>query len=186
VAVCRVEAPDETYGTGFLLGPDLVMTNHHVVKQVITNPGLRESVVLRFDYKTGPDGVELRPSQTYRLAADWLVDSSPSMDLDYALMRVEGTPGEDPVGGQQGAPQRGWLKPAAHAFEVGEPILILQHPQAAPLKFTPGSLKSVIAGGQRVTYTANTPVGTWSPSTITAIRPAMRGSSSARSWPGRK
>jgi hypothetical protein len=156
VTVCRVEAPDETYGTGFLLGPDLVMTNHHVVKQVIPNPGLRENVVLRFDYKTGPDGVELRPSQTYRLAADWLVDSSPSMDLDYALMRVEGTPGEDPVGGQQGAPQRGWLKPAAHAFEVGEPILILQHPQAAPLKFTPGSLKSVIAGGQRVTYTANT------------------------------
>ena len=156
VAVCRVEVPDGSLGTGFLVGPDLVMTNHHVIKEVSANAALLEGVVLRFDYKTGPDGAELRPSQTYRLAANWLEDSSCINELDYALIRTKGTPGQDPVGGQKGAPQRGWLRPVAHEFRPEELILILQHPAEAPLKFAAGSLQSVIAEGKRVTYTANT------------------------------
>lgn len=156
LTVCRVEGP--SYGTGFLVGPDLLMTNYHVLEAVINQPSLVGSVVFRFDYKMAADGVTLRPGQTYRLAdtAAWLIDSSPPGQLDYALVRVAGEPGNQSVGGQPQAPARGWLAPIAHGFEMGEPLLILQHPQARPLCLAPGAVTAVATDQQSIAYSANT------------------------------
>jgi hypothetical protein len=91
ITVCRVEIP-RGFGTGFLLGKSVVMTNYHVMEGVIEDPSLRETVRLRFDYKWTSDGTTLRKGQEYCLAHDWLIDKSPPDELDYALMRLEGMP----------------------------------------------------------------------------------------------
>ena len=158
LTVCHVEVGGGSFGTGFLLGPSVVMTNYHVVKDVIKNPALCTHVKLRFDYKTYAEITTLNEGQVFRLFGDAnsLLDHSPVDDLDYALLNVAGKPGKAPVGGQQGAPARGWLKPQLYAFEAGEPIIIIQHPQAAPLKITIGSVTSIKPDQNRIHYSANT------------------------------
>ena len=102
--VCRVETPGGM-GTGFLLGPDVVMTNYHVMESIIKQPSLASHVVLRFDYKRLSDGTTLNPGTPFKLAANWLLDHSPYSkvdlladpgdqvpdpdQLDYTLMRLE-------------------------------------------------------------------------------------------------
>lgn len=155
--VCRVEVPGVTMGTGFLLAPNVVMTNYHIIEDVIANPALRDTVVLRFDYKTDSEGRKLKPGVEYSLTVDdhWLIDNSPAEVLDYALLRIKGTPGNDPIGNQYGAAKRGWLIPQAYTFEQGEPLLIIQHPCGTPLKITVGSINNVV-NQIYIRYTANT------------------------------
>lgn len=160
LAVCRIEIlGGEAKGTGFLLGPNIAMTNYHVMENVIVHPDQSDTVVLRFDYKMGVDGETLRSGQTFHLDADWLMDSSPEAALDYALLRVAGNPGQQSVGGQAGAPTRGWLKPEAREFVTGEPVFILQHPLAEPLQLAFGSITEIEAGSNRIHYSANTEHG---------------------------
>jgi V8-like Glu-specific endopeptidase len=157
LAVCRVETPS-SYGTGFLVGSNLMMTNHHVLEHVINKQLAPNTVTFRFDYKMAADGVTLRPGITYGVESttNWLVDNSPPGQLDYALVRLAGNPGQQPVGGQQNSPVRGWLLPTAHQFEVGEPLFIIQHPAAAPLCFTPGTVTAIMADLPYISYSANT------------------------------
>ena len=79
--VCRVETATG-YGTGFLVGPKTVLTNFHVVEDVIKGLPEADHVVLRFDYKRATDGTTLHPGTEFRLAKDWLVDSSPYSSVD--------------------------------------------------------------------------------------------------------
>jgi GTPase SAR1 family protein len=180
--VCRVETPGG-YGTGFLLGADVVITNYHVMESVITKRHKPAQVVLRFDYKRLDDGTTLNPGVEFRLAEKkWLIDHSPlspldlksdpgdavpgSEELDYALLRVEGHPGEQPIGGDKAeptAPPRGWVEPMTKpfAFDPDTPLFIVQHPERAPLKLA-FDTKSVIGlnGNQtRVRYRTNTEPG---------------------------
>lgn len=182
--VCRVEVAGGTsYGTGFLLGPNVVMTNHHVLADVIAgNGGGPADVLLRFDYKRLADGTTLNEGTVYRLPAeDWLIDSSPPdpIDtlpepkagvpapdrLDYALLRVDGTPGADTIGGaaEPEAAVRGWipLPDGERELVPGSALYIMQHPQAAPLKLAIDT-EAVIgtnANGTRLTYRTNTEPG---------------------------
>ncbi|MBL8793609.1 MAG: trypsin-like peptidase domain-containing protein, partial [Planctomycetia bacterium] len=167
--VCRVETP-KGYGTGFLVGPRTVLTNYHVVEEVIKGALNPSSVVLRFDYKRGADGTTLHPGTEFRLiAADWLADSSPyskaddvddptlspgAEDLDYALLRVEGEPGSQPVSAhnaEPGAPVRGFIKvPMVPVdLQADAPLLIVQHPKGAPLKLAFDTQSITVVNGNR-------------------------------------
>lgn len=184
--ICRVEVPSAdppAYGTGFLLGSKVVITNHHVMTDVLAGLVDPQKVVLRFDYRQKADGVEVRPGVTYRLAAgdDWLIDESPPSasdytdgeakenELDYVLLRVDGAPGNDPVGGLQPptpeghVPTRGWmtLPNVAPELEPDHPLLILQHPKGDPLKLAidTNAIIKVNAKGTRVRYRTNTEEG---------------------------
>lgn len=179
LAVCRIQigvGDEANYGTGFLLGPNVVMTNHHIIKGVLEGTTSSEQVVLLFDYKVGPDGKTLNPGVEYRLAEDWLIASSPNSpssrkptaeELDYALLRVRGAPGDDRAGNQEGAPPRRWLTPQSHQFTKGEIILIIQHPQLTrgqptePLKFALGPIHDPdpFNDGTRITYLTTTQRG---------------------------
>jgi hypothetical protein len=150
VQVCRVETP-QSMGTGFLLGPDVVITNYHVMESVIKNPALGPSVVLRFDYKQLADGTTLNPGTTFHLVTNnWLLDHSPYSEvdrladpgektpaldeLDYALLRVDEEPGNQRVAGataEPTAPTRGWvkLKPGGTTLADDAPVFIVQHPE---------------------------------------------------------
>jgi hypothetical protein len=179
--VCRVEVPAgtrSTAGTGFLVGPGLVLTNYHVVGALhrsMADPG---AVRLRFDYKATPDGTQVSEGTTYRLADDWLaawrppsaVDDLPAPgdklpgpgELDFAVLRVAGAPGEEPIGRAgllAGAPDRGWIRLDPHGPDGGDagyPLLILQHPSDEPLKLAFGQSAGLNANRTRLRHQVST------------------------------
>ena len=95
--VCRIEISSNTdrsvFGTGFLIGPDVVITSYHNIEAVV-DP---KDITLRFGYKRLGNGRTIDMGKVYHLALkDWLIDYSPTNlppspnALDYALLRVEG------------------------------------------------------------------------------------------------
>jgi hypothetical protein len=125
------------------------MTANYTVEAMITGQRPWADVTVRFDYREYGDGHPLSAGQPYTLSADPVVDSSPTESLDYAVLRLNGHPGSDPVGGQPGAPARGWLTPRAHAFRSGELLFVIQHPQGGPLKFAHGPFVETLAASAR-------------------------------------
>nr|MBA2391461.1 hypothetical protein [Ktedonobacteraceae bacterium] len=103
--ICRIEVRDggeTSFGTGFLLGPDVIMTNYHVVEGVIKGSIAAKNVSILFDFKKTAN--TSLPGIPYYLAENhWRIDHSEyspldevrnSWDrpcdedkLDYALMR---------------------------------------------------------------------------------------------------
>lgn len=184
--VCRISIHTNqgtAYGTGFLLGKDLVLTNYHVVEPVIrgekgetTAAGLfarRTDVLLTFDYKV-LDSEVANHGTDYRLLDEdgWLVDSSPYSaadssggepgpeELDYALVRLAESAARDLAGGAgQGdddAPPRGCVAiPAkAPALTKDSLLFVLQHPAGDPLKLDVDTVTE--NRGRRVRYSVNT------------------------------
>jgi V8-like Glu-specific endopeptidase len=156
-AVCRIEpqAPPNIsgYGTGFLVARDVVMTNYHVIEPFITRGS--EKVVVRFDYETGTDGVAVSSGRPCRLINEWRLIDSPVEDLDFALIRLAEPAAEDAVpGGQRGA-----LRPTRKLPTAGSPLIILQHPDAKPLKLAIGSVVDPDVAPNRVSYMVNTEPG---------------------------
>ncbi len=187
--VCRIEIDNgatTSFGTGFLVGPDAVLTNYHVIRRLIGKKQIKpEEVALRFDYKVSEDGSSASDGTIYHLEEgedEWLIDKSEyspvdqlldPMDqvpdaklLDYALLRVSGSPGNDRVGGDQAAPSaptRSWVKVTnkQYDFDPGSPLYIMQHPQAGPLVLLmdTDSIINVNGNGTRVRYRTNTERG---------------------------
>jgi hypothetical protein len=157
-----------------------VLTNFHVIESIKSdkNPnGTFEPkhVRLRFDYKADADGVTVSPGKEYRLAADWLIDSSPYSpvdregkkpeddELDYALLRVDGTPGNEAVGPAANgpAPTRGWVKMPLVKPDLtpGRLLYIVQHPKGNPLKVGANIITEGGFADLRVRYKTNTDEG---------------------------
>ena len=123
-------------GTGFLVGPDLILTNYHVVQALIisqtgnvtlpspqADPG---EVSIHFDYKRPAEGGPYTTgiNSTWR-SGNWRVDYSPygakefshaelpqPDELDYALLRLAECVGERPVAAPRPSRSQapGWLK----------------------------------------------------------------------------
>jgi hypothetical protein len=117
-AVCRIERPDETaIGTGFLVGPDLVLTNKHVVDAAGT-----VDLRLRFRYTSMAGGIALPLASGQPIAR-----SSPVEELDFAALRLE-----SPVGSDEGMEV---IEPGEMQSPVrGDALSILQHPGGGPMK----------------------------------------------------
>lgn len=160
-AVCRIEFAGQGIGTGFLVGPNVAITNFHVFESVIEGQTKPADVQFHFDYKLSADGKTVQSGITYGVAPGnaWLIASSPVDQLDYALIRMQGKPAEGHVASQPGAPQRGFLTPEAYEFKKGDPLFIIQHPKATPLKFAPGSVDDPHVAPNRVGYDVNTDNG---------------------------
>jgi hypothetical protein len=159
-----------------------------VVEPLIKQEVTPDKVALRFDYKAREDGISVDTGTVYELARDaaaaadgWLIDSSPyspvdtdggpgdplPSQLDYALLRVKGSPGNDPVGGARpelrSAEPRGWINiPArAHDFETFKSVFIYQHPDDRPLQFAMDTQSVLGLNGNRtrVRYVTTTEPG---------------------------
>lgn len=179
--VCRVEVAAgtrSTAGTGFLVGPDLVLTNYHVISALHNGMGNFADTVLRFDYRRAANGTMVNPGTEIRLAGDWLAAWRPpseadeqidpsdrvpdACELDFALLRVQESPGEHPIGralGVAGSPDRGWVRldqAGQNGFEVGHPLLIMQHPEDAPLKLAWGRSGGLNTNKTRLRHQVNT------------------------------
>jgi hypothetical protein len=158
-------------GTGFLVGPDLVLTNHHVLADLIDNGAPASGTTCVFDYRVTGQGTVDRGTE-FGLAPDWLVASSPPSaidlqpapvdlpsadELDYALVRLNGEPGRSLLPDGR---ERGWIELLATPPTITErmPLLIIQHPHEHPMKLavdTDGVL-GVNANRTRVMYSVNT------------------------------
>jgi hypothetical protein len=178
--VCRIELQNQPTATGFLVGPDVVLTNCHVVQPVLDNRVPATAVAVRFGYKQLADQ-SIVSGRVYRLASDWKIDNSPlspldlgdapndadrdPQQLDYALLRVEGRPGEDKVDqrGSASAPVRGWLTltEAEVDWQPESALFIVQHPQGSPLQLALDTSAIITANANRtrVRYKTNTEHG---------------------------
>lgn len=180
--VCRVEFPEKVeQGTGFLVAPNVVLTNYHVVQRIHEGKVDPSDLACRFDYKVLEDGLEVHPGTVYRPAGDWLVDWSPYSprdlevnpagdpspdELDYALIHLQGRPGEDPVGGETNDPRptaRGWVEVPGqeHDFAAQPALYIVQHPDGRPMKVAidTEAVLGLNGNATRVRYTTTTEPG---------------------------
>jgi hypothetical protein len=181
--ICRVEYPNKVArGTGFLIGPNAVLTNYHVVEAIVKGDYKPGDVRLRLDYKVMDDGVAVARGLIFELANDWLYDSSvysvedekvnpadpKAEELDYAILRVKGDPGNQPLGGTKGttdpnAIQRGWIEAPAgtHDFLAQRAIYIVQHSDGGPMQVAIDSnaVTGLNGNATRVRYTTTTQPG---------------------------
>jgi hypothetical protein len=177
--VCVVRVGGKDRGTAFLVGPDLMLTNHHVLRDVIDGESTANSVSFVFDYRHDGGGAT---GPVYPLAGagdaarPWLIDHLPPTDdeamdggtpdissstpvdrLDFALVRLDGRPGDE----------RGVFDFRADApvvFTKDTAIVVLGHPRpsgadlASPLTFSvePRSVIRANPNGTRVQYRTNT------------------------------
>lgn len=151
--VCRVERGiDAPVGTGFLVGPSLVMTNHHVLDAF----GAGAEPVFRFDYRLAGDAIT---GAEYRVKkGNWKVAGSPQGKLDYALVELGAPAGKESPGKGMNAVERGYLRLQARELKPDEPLVIVQHPAGRTLKMAFGAVRSV-SQPERVTYSVSTEGG---------------------------
>jgi V8-like Glu-specific endopeptidase len=91
-SVCLIKINNESAGTGFLVGKDLVLTNHHVMssefrdseEQIRKNARL---TTLHFGYISPVKG-ETKNEEVFKLHPERLIEAK-SVELDFALLRVE-------------------------------------------------------------------------------------------------
>jgi hypothetical protein len=172
--VCAVELGNQ-WGTGFLIGPDTVLTNHHVVADAIRGSFEPSSIRVRFDFQRLRDGLTTNGGVEHELADDWLVHATPhsavdletydetkppgGAELDYAVLRTRAKVGQEPPSGAVETP-RGWIAPRVQAYEfpLDTFLMVVQHPCHAPISFDSAddAVMRVNAGGTRVHYRINT------------------------------
>ncbi|GIE88121.1 trypsin-like peptidase domain-containing protein [Actinoplanes regularis] len=156
--VCRIQVADraaQVFGTGFLIGPDLMMTCRHVLERLFTGVARPDQVIVTFDFHSQAD-LTARLQSSLGLAPDWRVADAAG-ELDFALVRLNGTPGTDEV---ESGERRSWFylldekdpEPGAHLF-------IPQHPRGAPLKAAIGEVLDNGSGHGLFTHRANTRPG---------------------------
>jgi V8-like Glu-specific endopeptidase len=171
--VCRIELNDEALGTGFLVGPDTVLTNWHVIEEA-GGDGTLDKVACRFDYVQLSNGT-LQAGQAVRLNGQTCLDTSTYSEaeitatpdapaptahqLDYALLRLATPVGEQQIDGRK----RGWivLPRAAAPLPNDAPLLIVQHPKGLPMKLAMDT-QAVIGRNRnatRILYRTNTEPG---------------------------
>jgi len=124
-SVCRVHLRNAAgatvgFGTGFLVGPGLLLTNHHVISSA-AEAGL---ALAEFNFESDVRGVDMTVV-TFALRAD--PPPLPVQDLDFCLVAVS----PRSIDGQHALEEFGWLglNPEPGKAFVGEYLTIIQHPQ---------------------------------------------------------
>ena len=180
--VCWVDIPGFG-GTGFLVGPDLVLTNQHVIEPLQADPPQArwQDVKCRFDYKQDINGKPLdqkewtqvgldiaKPIEHHRPPSQF--DFNPTLgnadasETDSALLRLAEPVGDLPIGpvtADTKAPIRGWIDAAIAQppLTEGSQVFLLQHPEGEPLQLAIGKITAFNQRGTRVRYDANSKDG---------------------------
>lgn len=147
-SVCRVLTPGGV-GTGFLIAPGVMMTNHHVVDDV----SVAQETVVEFNYQQDAGG-NFASTVRYSINATYF-RTSPMDELDYTIVRIAPHPSKPSLD------HWGWLPLNPNADPVPtEHVVIVQHPN--------GGLKQIVltanyvtgtAGGRLLRYTTDTMPG---------------------------
>lgn len=186
--VSRNGAAGSKLGTGFLIGPDLVLTCRHVLSGFpnacdIHADGRR--VELYFDFNEGNpvEDVNANPAFARKatLHANWHVDSCTDTDpdgmlddplepedatrisnaLDFVLLKLNEPIGLHPVD-PNGGHQRGWVSLPPDGLNPAKDdwIIIPQHPHGFPQRIDLGRFQVLDPTQTRLRYNTNTAPGT--------------------------
>jgi hypothetical protein len=161
-ATCRVDIngwDPPGVGTGFLVAPDLVLTAHHVIEQLVKENGLLAgTAVCRFSYLDDAT----HTGQVVRFnAGAWKQATSkpggnevfpggpePTMDqLDFALVQLD-----EPVAATP-------IPFAAKPADALDPLIVLQHPRRLPLRVAFGQVTGYNGPASRLKHNAGTEQG---------------------------
>ncbi len=153
-AVCRIQIPfsDGTrlFGTGFLIAPGVLLTNHHVL------PDERQATqaTVEFNYELDSHGNE-KPAARYSLRPATLFHANPQ--LDFAVVAVDSVA---QAGGVR-LDQFGWLPLLGEPGKaiVGEFLSIIQHPSGERKQVCVRENKLLKYGDQTLWYQADTVAG---------------------------
>lgn len=150
--VCRIETgPKDPIGTGFLIGPDLVLTCYHVVDG-------RPLSLLKFRFDARVITEESVEGQVTLAGANETPTGVVSdKQLDFAVVRLAEAAGKQKVGQYQGAPERGWQTLTPVEVKETDGVAILQHPNGSQLSFAGGGVVAI--QGNRLQYAVNTEPG---------------------------
>jgi len=139
-SVCRVVTP-EGVGTGFLVGEDLILTNHHVV-------GSAEDVercTAEFNYELDIDGRPRKVAQYSLVSRDFHT----SQRLDYSIIRLRD--GHPPLATWRFLSLEGDALP-----QIGDFLPIIQHPAGGPKQIALTGHQVVNRLDSRIQYLTNT------------------------------
>ena len=176
-------------GTGFLVGPDLVLTCKHVLKSFVPQDVIGtngDHIELYFDFFYGdpvnrlspdlPEATKVGLDKTWHLAScndtdpDGLVGELSANDiqrisssLDFVLLRLDTRIGVQPVE-RGGGRRRGWvqLSPNNNVPQNLQPqdwIIIPQHPNGNSQRIDLGRFKEMDQTQTRIRYNTNTAEG---------------------------
>ncbi|PSL43401.1 trypsin-like peptidase [Chitinophaga niastensis] len=156
-AVCRLLKGGSPIGTGFLVTPDILLTNHHVIESVQD----ANDMVAEFNYELDGISKTLKKSASFRLdASKFFLTSSlevskltPDTGLDFTLIGVD-------VTGTFGEPllQFRPIKLDGNVGKIikGESCIIIQHPSGLPKKVALKDTKFFSETGTRLVYETDT------------------------------
>lgn len=124
-AVCKIEASGADYqdmdsmwsGTGFLISPNILLTNHHV----LNSKSVASRAICIFNYEVDEFG-SVQPTDSYRLDPAKLFITSPVRDgLDFTACWIEDAAAE----------KYGYVPVFRHAFSIKNEDCanIVQHPE---------------------------------------------------------
>lgn len=164
-AVCRVSVPaglrdyrnvieDRPWsGTGFLVAPNILLTNHHVVN----SPEVAAKGFAEFDYQItakdlldGPPDID--PSSVrFRMNPERLFVTSPFRDFDYTFVWIESAAAE----------QFGTIQMGRGSFQarLTEPTYILHHPDGRRKKISLDDTEVLGVNAGFLLYAADTEGG---------------------------
>jgi V8-like Glu-specific endopeptidase len=146
-SVCRVLTPGGL-GTGFLIAPNLLMTNNHV----IPDPDVAITSQAEFNYQQDITGKYLPPYR-YRLNAT-VFHTSPREKLDYTIVGIEPSAELPPLAG--------WgqvdLNPFADPIP-SEHVVIIQHPNGGLKQIALTANQVVRLNNPYILYTTDTMPG---------------------------
>ncbi|UCE62172.1 MAG: trypsin-like peptidase domain-containing protein [Phycisphaerales bacterium] len=139
--VCSVGRNGNHLGTGFLIAPDRILTNAHVIP---SSTSLAECGAV-FDFVGKTQRSQLRE---YKIVAE--VARSEPREFDFAAFQLEAVPEGN----------RKHFRVRSYQFEnLREPVGILGYPNGEPLRFAYGVVFDNNSFMGRVAYTANTAPG---------------------------
>jgi V8-like Glu-specific endopeptidase len=130
---------EKAYGTGFLIQPNLILTNHHNVSHEIY--GEVNAVTVEFDYEPGFAGKPL----VLQGKIDPIIKDR---EHDWAVIELEHTINRQPIA--LGTP---------YSIGKNDPVIIIQHPLGAYKKFALDPMSIQHVDEEVIQYLADTQDG---------------------------
>ncbi len=155
-SVVKISKRGNPIGTGFLVGNDVIITNHHV----IGSEAEAEGMVAEFDYELDRNMVERTPSKFRVDPSKFFLTSSldydrtvPNSGLDFTLVAIEsiGTSGESLA-----SYKPNFLDGNIGKIIKGESCVVIQHPSGLPKKVVLKDTAFFSETGTRLVYESDT------------------------------
>ncbi|MEP6838994.1 MAG: DNA/RNA non-specific endonuclease [Bradyrhizobium sp.] len=154
-SICRIQIKDARanlvgYATGFLIGPGLMMTNHHVFGR----PGDATNSIADFDYELDAKGMERDPVR-FGFEPDKLFYTNDQLDFSIVAVAPTSLTGGRPL------TDWGWLPLSGEPGkgDPGEYLTIIQHPGGQAKQICVRDNKLLKYAGDFVWYMTDTSAG---------------------------